>query len=799
MATVNFFGVPSRFQDDPSFWTEISGTQWFWVFPSALKGVPTSTVANYTPSFFFGPGGISGESLRLTGNGFSYNGTTPVSGSITQVEFIDADGVTVKARITLSAPVSLASFVNASSPAVAGNLLLGGDDLITGSGEGDGLAGFSGSDSIFGGGGDDFITPGAYSPTLLQTDTVDGGTGTDTVSLDFAVMTTALSLAFSTQQTAQGQTLFDGTIIRNVENVQATFGSGGDTITGGAGNDSLYGGAGADSLSGGDGNDLLGANNFNPFIGLTLEADTLDGGVGIDTALVGMTGTSAALNIDFSAAATPTGLLLGGVLRLRNIEQVEFYSGSGSDSLVGGSLNDEIFGGDGLDTVRGGAGDDYISGGSLFGGTEPVGTEILDGGTGVDTAQLVLSIAGSYNFNQVGTSNGQTFQRAANAFTLVQNVEAMNLSLTGNGLYVLTMTGGDDVIFTGGSGPAFQISVDLGGGNDFAIGTQLSDTLNGGEGVDDLIGQDGADTLNGGAGNDSLAGGAGIDALTGGAGADELFGDQGVDTAIYHASTAIQLDLGFNRAFGGEAEGDTFSGIENVSGTNESDGLWGDGAANRLDGWWGFDWLDGRGGNDTLAGGGQSDNLMGGDGADYLDGGDGFDYARYDLSTSGVQLDLLFSNGVGGEAQGDFFVSIEGVSGSNFNDGVWGTNEQNAVYLWFGDDYADGRGGDDFLFGLDGKDTLAGGQGADQLYGGADSDTFAFALGHLQAGVRDVIHDFTDGADTLLFQGLVPGTFGRGQFGSDVLLWVSLAGGGFGEILVTNTTLAALNDQIVFG
>ena len=54
--------------------------------------------------------------------------------------------------------------------------------------------------------------------------------------------------------------------------------------------------------------------------------------------------------------------------------------------------------------------------------------------------------------------------------------------------------------------------------------------------------------------------------------------------------------------------------------------------------------------------------LTGGVGADYLNGGDGFDFARYDTAASGVTAKLDTIPSISGEASGDDYVSIEGLS-----------------------------------------------------------------------------------------------------------------------------------------
>ena len=94
----------------------------------------------------------------------------------------------------------------------------------------------------------------------------------------------------------------------------------------------------------------------------------------------------------------------------------------------------------------------------------------------------------------------------------------------------------------------------------------------------------------------------GDDVLEGGAGADRLFGGAGTDTASYRSSgTGVAVNLKEGAAAGGHAQGDTITGIENLTGSVYRDVLVGDDGANRLDGEAGDDELKGGLGNDRLA------------------------------------------------------------------------------------------------------------------------------------------------------------------------------------------------------
>ncbi len=86
--------------------------------------------------------------------------------------------------------------------------------------------------------------------------------------------------------------------------------------------------------------------------------------------------------------------------------------------------------------------------------------------------------------------------------------------------------------------------------------------------IEALYGSSFGDTPTGSGNSDALDGGGGSDVLFGGAGADDLDGGAGADTASYHtSSTGVVVSLATGIGSGGEAEGDTLSGIENLSGS----------------------------------------------------------------------------------------------------------------------------------------------------------------------------------------------------------------------------------------
>ncbi|MCU0733289.1 MAG: hypothetical protein MUE84_17140, partial [Hyphomonas sp.] len=246
------------------------------------------------------------------------------------------------------------------------------------------------------------------------------------------------------------------------------------------------------------------------------------------------------------------------------------------------------------------------------------------------------------------------------------------------------------------------------GGNDTLRGLAKNDLLDGGSG---------SDKLDGGAGNDTLKGGSGNDTLIGGLGRDRIDGGAGIDTVSYETSTTgvtAVLDAGTRASFPHTADaiGDVFISIENMKGSSKVDLLIGSSAANHIDGGAGNDFLAGLGGADTIVGGTGNDFLYGGTGGDVLNGGTGFDVASYEFATVRVVASLVgaipeFSVTPSGEAAGDSYISIEGLTGSAHADELIGNSGAN---------FLDGGAGDDTLTGGVGADTLTGGAGADEFF-----------------------------------------------------------------------------------
>ncbi|MBT9311095.1 bluetail domain-containing putative surface protein [Leptothoe kymatousa] len=197
-----------------------------------------------------------------------------------------------------------------------------------------------------------------------------------------------------------------------------------------------------------------------------------------------------------------------------------------------------------------------------------------------------------------------------------------------------------------------------------------------------------------------------------------------------------------------------------VGGTG-ADTLTGSAAGELIQGLGDRDVLFGLGGDDTLEGGTGIDRLIGGTGADTIIGGPGNDIAEYNESDAGVVIDLTQGTGFGGHAEGDTFIDVENLKGSNFDDQLTGNARRNV------------------LFGLDGNDTLSGEAGADALIGGAGADT-------LDGGAGNDIALYNNSAAGVTVN-LATGVGTGGDAEGDVLIDIErLTGSAFDDQLIGN-------------
>lgn len=361
--------------------------------------------------------------------------------------------------------------------------------------------------------------------------------------------------------------------------------AGNDVLTGGAGNDEFHFGvdSGFKTIDGKAGNDVIIADVDNATIGLTSTAAAPLASI---EKISGNGKSNVVVNLNTAATIDLTAVVVEGIAQING--------SSGIDTIIGSAANDFILGAGGNDVLKGGLGNDRLRGGA--------GSDNVDGGDGIDTYDASDITAGGTISLVAGTHvQGSVIDTLAN----IENV----------------------------------------------IGGTQADTI---------IGSAGANRLDGGGAADNIDGGDGDDILVGGAGGDKLVGGLGNDTASYDtmavAATAttdatsglsingVKVDLKINsstngttapgvKAAQGDAAGDWFYQVENLTGSQFGDMLTGDDSANLL---------SGGAGADALYGGAGDDRLSGDAGNDYIDGQTGSNTAVY----AGNFADYLIVTGV---------------------------------------------------------------------------------------------------------------------------------------------------------
>jgi len=376
------------------------------------------------------------------------------------------------------------------------------------------------------------------------------------------------------------------------------------------------------------------------------------------------------------------------------------------------------------------------------------------------TLEIVLE-SGEVITLEAGTFVEQNGEFLLNPAAIAEAIDSGNVALLGlavAGLVGLAfaVSGGDDddveVV-----APVVDLNVPT-AGDDVLTGTPNDDTIDGLAGNDTIDGLAGNDTLSGSAGNDTLRGGDGDDVLLGGGGTDIIEGGAGVDTNSFAGigqgvTATVAADGTGNAAYGNVNE--DFTGIENLTGSDNDDVLTATGAAaNTIIGGLGDDFISGGGGADITDGGEGNDTVSfadigqavtvsideNGDGsAAYLAGNgnevvdtltsfENFearegDDDTIDVSsfTQGVRIDLdtntpmpgpISQNGIiqtfGEDGPVDLFTltDFENIVGTDFDDVLLGNQDINVI---------DGGAGNDSIHTFGGADTVDGGEGIDTL------------------------------------------------------------------------------------
>ena len=302
--------------------------------------------------------------------------------------------------------------------------------------------------------------------------------------------------------------------------------------------------------------------------------------------------------------------------------------GALNPALYGTAAGEALTGGAGDDTLAGGAGDDIVIDGA--------GSDRLRGGAGAD----IFVFTADGETDRVLDFDPLTDRLDLSALGWIRSLAQLDIQTTANGA---TITYGDEVIILNSADGTALTATDLAPAILFELDHMPVDNVT----VEDLPDPD--QIILGGTGDDTLTGGSGNDTLAGGDGANVIDGELGIDTLDFSTATGrafadIQIDqrgAGFLAFYDvGQPQGDTYAGLENITGGAFADNLRGDGGANHLQGGGVSDRLYGRGGDDILEGGLGADALYGNLGADTMTGGtqagrrDRFIY--FDIAESGV-------------------------------------------------------------------------------------------------------------------------------------------------------------------
>jgi FG-GAP-like repeat/RTX calcium-binding nonapeptide repeat (4 copies) len=263
-------------------------------------------------------------------------------------------------------------------------------------------------------------------------------------------------------------------------------------------------------------------------------------------------------------------------------------------------------------------------------------------------ARLVLSVldeAEVFSVKHVsGAAGSEVVVVTASLNKTIDNTNFITTQNFGAGSKIIGNGGEkDDVLEVKSDSPVLTpVAFSGGAGQDLLVGGSGDDLLNGDAGLDRLYG---------GLGNDSLFGGVGDDWLIGEGGVDILDGGDGFDIASYSTSKSgvvVNLATGVN---GGDAVGDTFKSIEQITGSAYADVITGD-AANNI--------IEGAAGNDTISGGDGDDILLPNWGDDVVDGGNGTDTLVIDYSTLPTQAVAWVANN---DVQGHYYAYVRNAYG----------------------------------------------------------------------------------------------------------------------------------------
>ncbi|MTJ39053.1 hypothetical protein FJR09_09600 [Dolichospermum sp. UHCC 0406] len=536
----------------------------------------------------------------------------------------------------------------------------------------------------------------------------------------------------------------------NVEVFQVTGTQYADYLRGYSGDDTLIGGEGNDDIAGGDGSDIIIPVNPNvakPGLGTV---DTVTGGTGEDTFILGDVTWIGYDDYNRTTAGTSDYLIIKDFNPLEDIIQLLGSSSDYTTTVSGNNINLYINKPDSEP-------DELIA---VLENTQGLINSLQFNLTGsyfnYIASNAVLNITGTSSIQTEGDSDNKSF-----VFTVTRTGDASGTSTVD---WFITPSGDNPVNstdFFGGAIPpgesltflpgetSKEIRVRVRGDSTIEsnetftvyLSTPSRSTIGTRSATGIILNDDGSQPtlpVIGTSGNDTFNGTINADCLIGLAGNDTYTVNNAGDVVVENPSEGTdRVNASISYTLADNVENLTLTGSANLNGT-------GNDLNNSLTGNTGNNILTGNAGNDTLNGAAGIDTLIGGLGDDIYvvdsttdtiteNSGEGTDIIQ-----SSVTFDLtVFPNIENLTLTGTAVINGTGNAGDNSLTGNSGNNTLT------------GNAGNDLLNGGTGNDLLNGGAGADTLTGGIGSDTFVFQFGQSPVSGADRITDFAIGTDKI--------------------------------------------------
>jgi Ca2+-binding RTX toxin-like protein len=297
------------------------------------------------------------------------------------------------------------------------------------------------------------------------------------------------------------------------------------------------------------------------------------------------------------------------------------------------------------------------------------------------TPGLILEVDQTKQFNDLDGDGDLETTDPTGGGLLTKVVTRDNPTTPGVDLNYLRYSGEEHVVL-GGTAASDTLIASIGddalygdAGNDIMEGGFGNDVLNGGAGDDIIRDMGGDDNIKAGDGNDVVHAGPGLDLVMGGKGQDFIFlgTDMGSEVFAGEGNDFIYGNRNAERILGNEGndwiETGTFDG---APGDNFDEVF----AHDEVEG---HDVFLGDGGFDEFIGEGGDDIMVGSAGRGKMVGMSGFDWATYKDNVFAVNADLsipiIFDEAptLPQNAALDEYESVEGLSGSKFNDTLKGS------------------------------------------------------------------------------------------------------------------------------